>query len=53
MAQLKDELDDESELDDDVACIRLGKHVLTWVENVKMPIRKNMPLGDNYVMRGS
>lgn len=53
MAQLKDELDDESELDDDVACIRLGKRVLTWVENVKMPIRKNMPLGDDYVMRGS
>jgi hypothetical protein len=53
MAQLKDELDDESELDDDAACIRLGKRVLMWVENVKMPIRKNMPLGDDYVMRGS
>jgi hypothetical protein len=53
MAQLKDELDDESDLDDDVACIRLGKRVLSWVETVKMPIRKNMPLGDDYVMRGS
>jgi hypothetical protein len=27
--------------------------VLSWVETVKMPIRKNMPLGDDYVMRGS
>ena len=53
MAQLKDELDDESELDDDVTCMRLGKRVLTWVETIKMPIRKNMPLGDDYVMRGS
>jgi hypothetical protein len=53
VAQLKDELDDESELEQEVHCIRFGKRVLTWMENIKMPIRKNMPLGDDYVMRGS
>lgn len=51
--QLMDELDDESELEQEVNCIRFGKRVLTWMENIKLPIRKNMPLGDDYVMRGS
>jgi hypothetical protein len=53
VAQLKDNLDDEDALDQEAACVRFGKQVLTWMENARMPIRKNMPLGDEYVMRGS
>jgi hypothetical protein len=53
VTQLKDNLDDVDELEQEAACVKFGKRVLTWMENAKIPIRKNMPLGDDYVMRGS
>jgi len=53
MAQMMDQLDGPDALDDEAACVRFGKDVLAWMERVRIPIRKNMPPNDEYVMRGS
>ena len=54
VAQLIDDLEvgELHELDEET-CVQFGRRVLSWMEGTRIPIRESMPIGDEYVMRGS
>lgn len=45
--------DDYDELDSHINCQKFGKSILAWMESIDLPIRPKMPVGSEYVTRGS